>query len=150
MLDLRYVRENLDAVAVAMKNRNAKFDAARFSELDEARRAGIAQEESLQAQRNKTSKEIGALMKQGKKEEAEAAKAQVRDINEQLAAASAARAEADEALHQLLLATPNMPDATTPVGADENDNPEVRSSTSSTRRIGILVTTWASWMPTVP
>ena len=126
MLDLRFVRENLDAVAEAMKNRNAKFDAARFSELDEARRAGIAEEESLQAQRNKTSKEIGALMKQGKKDEAEAAKAQVRAINEQLAAASAKRAEADEALQQVLMATPNMPDATTPVGADENDNPEVR------------------------
>ena len=126
MLDLRYVRENLDAVAEAMKNRNAKFDAARFMELDEARRAGIAEEESLQATRNKTSKEIGALMKQGKKDEAEAAKQQVREINEQLAAASAKRAEADEALHALLLATPNMPDASTPVGADENDNPEVR------------------------
>ena len=65
MLDLRYVRENLDAVAEAMKNRNAKFDADRFRELDEARRAGITEEENLQAQRNKTSKEIGALMKQG-------------------------------------------------------------------------------------
>ena len=126
MLDLRFVRENLDAVAEAMKNRNAKFDADLFRELDEARRTGITEEETLQAQRNKTSKEIGALMKQGKKDEAEAAKAQVREINEQLAAASAKRAEADEALQQLLMATPNMPDATTPVGADENDNPEVR------------------------
>ena len=126
MLDLRYVRENLDAVAEAMKNRNAKFDADLFRELDEARRTGITEEETLQAQRNKTSKEIGALMKQGKKDEAEVAKQQVREINEQLAAASAKRAEADEALQQLLMATPNMPDATTPVGADENDNPEVR------------------------
>ena len=126
MLDLRFVRENLDAVAEAMKNRNAKFDADRFRELDEARRAGIAEEENLQAQRNKTSKEIGALMKAGKRDEAEAAKEQVRQINEQLGAASAKRAEADEALHQLLLATPNMPADSTPVGADENDNPEVR------------------------
>jgi len=126
MLDLRYVRENLDAVAEAMKNRNAKFDADNFRELDEARRAGIAEEENLQAQRNKTSKEIGALMKAGKRDEAEAAKEQARQINEQLAAASAKRAEADEALHQLLLATPNMPADSTPVGADENDNPEVR------------------------
>ncbi|MDO4532250.1 MAG: serine--tRNA ligase [Coriobacteriia bacterium] len=126
MLDQRYVRENLEAVAEAMKNRNAKFDADRFRELDEARRAGITEEENLQAQRNKTSKEIGALMKQGKRDEAEAAKEQVRLINEQLVAASAKRAEADKALRQLLMSTPNMPDATTPVGADENDNPEVR------------------------
>ena len=126
MLDLRFVRENLEDVAQAMENRNAKFDAARFSELDEARRAGIAEEESLQARRNKASKEIGALMKQGKRDEAEAAKAEVRDINDRLAEASVKRAQADEALHELLMAVPNMPDATTPVGADENDNPEVR------------------------
>ena len=126
MLDLRYVRENLDDVARAMENRNARFDARRFTELDEMRRAAIAEEESLQAQRNKASKEIGALMKQGDNEKAEAAKDKVRAINERLAQASERRAQADAALQELLLATPNMPDATTPIGKDENDNPEVR------------------------
>ncbi len=126
MLDLRYVRENLDDVARAMENRNAHFDAQRFTELDEMRRSAISEEESLQAQRNKTSKEIGALMKQGDKEKAEAAKEEVRAINEKLAQASERRAQADSALQELLLATPNMPDATTPIGKDENDNPEVR------------------------
>ena len=55
MLDIRYVRENLDAVVKAMENRNATFDADKFTELDEARRSSISQEESLQAERNRMS-----------------------------------------------------------------------------------------------
>ena len=126
MLDIRYVRENLDAVVKAMENRNATFDADKFTELDEARRSSISQEESLQAERNRMSKEIGKLMGQGKKDEAEAAKEQVRLINEQLSAASAKREEVDAELTAMLMRTPNIPHETTPVGKDENDNPEVR------------------------
>ncbi|WP_251230872.1 serine--tRNA ligase [Adlercreutzia aquisgranensis] len=126
MLDVRFVRENQEAVAEAMKNRNASWDGERFAELDEARRAAIAEEESLQAERNIASKQIGAMMAAGQKAEAEAAKEQVRTINEQIAAAGAKRAKADDELRMMLLATPNMPADTTPVGKDENDNPEVR------------------------
>jgi seryl-tRNA synthetase len=96
MLDLRFVRDNLDAVAEAMKNRNAAFDASRFSELDEARRASIMKEETLQAERNSLSKQIGALMKEGKRDEAEAAKARVAQIKDELADASASREQIDE------------------------------------------------------
>ena len=126
MLDIRYVRENLDAVVKAMENRNTTFDADKFTELDEARRSSISQEESLQAERNRMSKEIGKLMGQGKKDEAEAAKEQVRLINEQLSAASAKREEVDAELTAMLMRTPNIPHETTPVGKDKNDNPEVR------------------------
>ena len=72
MLDIKFVRENLPAVEEAMKNRNAKWDSERFLSLDASRREAIAEEESLQAKRNALSKEIGKLMGQGKKEEAEA------------------------------------------------------------------------------
>lgn len=126
MLDIRFVRENPEAVATAMRNRNHSWDPARFQELDEARRAAIAKEEELLAERNALSKSIGKLMGEGKKEEAEAAKAQVNAIKEDIAKYSAAHNEAEEALTKLLLATPNMPADSTPVGADENDNPEVR------------------------
>ena len=126
MLDVRFVRENQEAVAEAMKNRNASWDGERFAALDEARRAAIAEEESLQAERNAASKQIGAMMAAGQKAEAEAAKERVRAINEQIAAAGAKRAEADDELRMMLLSTPNMPADTTPVGKDENDNPEVR------------------------
>ena len=126
MLDIKFVRENQEAVAEAMKNRNASWDAELFSQLDETRRAAITKEEALQAERNATSKEIGKLMGSGRKDEAEAAKERVRAINDELATLSEERAAADEELRRLLMSTPNMPAATTPVGKDENDNPEVR------------------------
>lgn len=126
MLDIRFVRENQEAVATAMKNRNASWDSSRFSELDEARRTAITEEESLQAERNAASKAIGQMMAQGNNDEAEAAKEQVRAINEKIAALSEKRDEAESALSAMLLATPNMPADSTPVGVDENDNPEVR------------------------
>ena len=126
MLDTKFVRDNLDAVKEAMRNRNAAFDDALFVDLDAKRRELISHEEELQAERNKLSKQIGQLMKEGKRDEAEATKERVRTINEELDRTGEQRAQADEALRNLLLATPNMPDETTPVGADENDNPEVR------------------------
>ena len=126
MLDIKFVRENQEAVAEAMKNRHAAWDAEAFAALDEERRAAIVKEESLQAERNSLSKQIGQLMKDGKRDEAESAKARVAEIKDELAGAGVAREEIDAKLRDLLLHTPNMPDATTPVGDDENDNPEVR------------------------
>ena len=126
MLDIKFVRENLAVVEEAMKNRNASFDSARFTELDEERRAAIAEEEALQAERNSSSKEIGRLMGQGKKEEAEAMKARVAEVKGLLEAASARRTAADEELKAILMRTPNIPHESVPVGKDENDNPEVR------------------------
>ena len=67
-----------------MKNRHASWDASRFSELDETRRAAIAKEEALQAERNATSKSIGQMMAAGRKDEAESAKERVRAINDEL------------------------------------------------------------------
>ena len=84
MLDIKYVRENQEEVAEAMKNRNASWDAERFSSLDENRRAAIVKEEALQQERNAASKSIGEMMREGKKDEAEAAKERVRAINEEL------------------------------------------------------------------
>ena len=126
MLDIKFVRENQEAVAEAMKNRHATWDAEVFAALDEERRAAIVKEESLQAERNSLSKQIGQLMKEGKRDEADSVKARVAEIKDELAGAGVAREEIDAKLRDLLLHTPNMPDATTPVGDDENDNPEVR------------------------
>lgn len=126
MLDARFVRENHEAVAQAMRNRNFPWDAEAFSALDEARRSSISREEALQAQRNADSKRIGALMSEGKKDEAEAAKEAVRAINEELAAVSAERERVESELHDLLMSVPNLPHESVPVGADENDNVEIR------------------------
>lgn len=126
MLDIRFVREHLDEVATAMKNRNHSWDSEYFQELDESRRSVIGREEELLNQRNVLSKSIGKLMGEGKKEEAEATKAQVTELKDRIAQLSAKRAEVEDKLNDLLMGTPNMPADSTPVGKDENDNPEVR------------------------
>ena len=100
MLDIKFVRENQDAVSEAMRNRNASWDSARFSELDESRRDAIQQEEALQAERNALSKEIGKMMGAGQKDEAEAAKERVRAINDELAGVSARREAVDAELRR--------------------------------------------------
>ena len=126
MLDIKFVRENQEFVAEAMANRNASWDSARFSELDDARREAIQAEEALQAERNALSKKVGELMKAGQREEAEQVKARVSAIKDELEVLSARRAEVDATLTDMLMRVPNLPSETTPVGKDENDNPEVR------------------------
>ena len=126
MLDARFVRDNLDAVSAAMTARNGHFDAEGFSALDERRRELIGRVESLQAQRNEVSKEIGGLMKAGKRDDAEARKEQVRVINEQIAVLDAERTQLDAEVKLLLMSTPNMPDASVPLGKDESENVELR------------------------
>lgn len=126
MLDVRFVRENQDAVATAIKNRNGSWDSDLFTELDEQRRNAIAEVEQLQAKRNTLSKDIGKMMAAGNKEQAEQTKEEVRTINDHIEEIEQRRSKADTALRELLLRTPNIPDASTPVGADEDDNPEVR------------------------
>lgn len=126
MLDVRFVRENQDAVCAAMRHRNTKWDANRFSLLDEQRRSAIAEEEALQARRNTLSKSIGSMMAEGEKDRAEATKEEVRIINEQIAAIGENRVEAEDSLNELLMNVPNMPSESTPIGQDESENPEIR------------------------
>lgn len=126
MLDARFVRENPELVARAMANRNFDWDPAYFASLDEKRRAAIAEEEAMQAERNSLSKQIGKLMGEGKGDEAEAAKKRVAELKASLEGASAAHEEAEAKLTELLMGVPNIPHETTPVGASEDDNPEVR------------------------
>ena len=109
MLDIKYVRENQEAVAEAMKNRHASWDAARFSSWTRRVVQPSPRKKALQAERNAASKAIGQMMAQGKKDEAEAAKERVRAINDQLDVVGREREEADAALRDLLMATPNMP-----------------------------------------
>ncbi len=126
MLDIRFVRENPEEVIAAMASRNIVWPADRFAELDEQRREFITQVEALQAQRNASSKQIGLLMKQGNADEAEAAKESVRGINERIETLDTQRALVESELNDMMMGYPNIPHASTPVGADENDNPEIR------------------------
>ena len=126
MLDIKFIRENPEAVAENCKNRNNKWDINAFLEVDEKRRAVIGEVEALKAKRNAASKEIGAMMKEGRKDEAEAAKAEMREVGDKIAELDAQQAELDAQLTDLAMSVPNMCSPKTPVGADEDDNPEVR------------------------
>lgn len=126
MLDVRFVRENQEVIAKAMSDRNGSWDSARFSELDEQRRSAIAEVEKLQNARNTMSKDIGKMMGAGEKDKAEQIKEEVRAINDQIDEIEKRRNAAESELNDLLLSTPNIPSATTPVGANEDDNVEVR------------------------
>lgn len=128
MLDIKFVRENPDAVDKACASRqNAHWDRERFFELDEQRRATIAEVEQLQAERNTISKQIGQLMRDGKKDEAEAAKSQVSANKDRIAQLDEKRGVVEDELFALVAAIPNIPDETVPYGKDDSDNPEVRS-----------------------
>ncbi len=128
MLDIKFVRENPDAVDKACASRqNAHWDRERFFELDEQRRATIAEVEQLQAERNAISKQIGQLMREGKKDEAEAAKSQVSANKDRIAQLDEKRGVVEDELFALVAAIPNIPDQTVPYGKDDSDNPEVRS-----------------------
>ncbi len=127
MLDIKFVRENPDLVDKSCESRqNAHCDREKFFELDEERRSVIAEVESLQAERNAVSKQIGLLMREGKKEEAEAAKEQVAANKDRIAELDQRRGEVEEELTALVAAIPNIPDASVPYGKDDSDNPEVR------------------------
>jgi seryl-tRNA synthetase len=127
MLDLNYVRDNLVRVRAALEARG--FPAAaldEFAALDAERRRRIAESDALNAQRNSSSREIGALMKEGRKEEAEARRKEVGELKERIAELEHARDEAERRMQELLAAVPNVPHESVPVGRDETANEEIR------------------------
>ena len=125
MLDIKFVRENPDAVDRACESRqNAHWDREKFFELDEERRSVISEVEKLQAERNAVSKQIGQLMREGK--EAEAAKAKVSANKDRIAALDERRGAVEQELFDLVAAIPNIPHESVPYGRDDSDNPEVR------------------------
>jgi seryl-tRNA synthetase len=127
MLDISLLRKDLAQVLARLDTRKSPqpfLDAARFSALESERKALQTRTEELQARRNALSKEIGKLKGQGG--DAGAAMAEVTGIGDELAR-SAERLERIQAeLHGMLMALPNLPDASVPVGPDEHANVEVR------------------------
>jgi seryl-tRNA synthetase len=123
MLDLNYVRENLDAVAAALTKRGmAKNELTVFAAADAERRRVIAESDQLNAERNSASREIGALMKAGKRDEADARRKQVNELKERISELYAARDDAEARMRQLLSTLPNIPHESVPVGPDESAN----------------------------
>ena len=129
MLDLKFVRENPEAVKQNIRN---KFQDAKLPlvdeviELDGKNRATKAEADSLRASRNKLSKQIGQLMGQGKKEEAEAVKAQVTANAARLAELEAQESELEEKILKIMMTIPNIIDPSVPIGKDDSENVELQ------------------------
>jgi len=127
MLDINYVRKNLEAVRAALTSRNFPAESLEtFTELDTERRRVIIEADAINQARNASSKEIGALMQAGKRDEAEAKKAEVTGLRDKQTQLENARDEVDSRMRELLAGLPNMPAADVPVGADETANKEIR------------------------
>ena len=124
MLDIKFIRDNLEDVTAGLAKKGVVFDAAEFSRLDAQRKSSLTKFQSLQAEKKKASKQIGALIGQGMSPDE--AKAQVMgSIDADISDAEEAAKQADIDLQQLLLATPNVPVEEVPVGQDEEDNVEI-------------------------
>ncbi|MBR6702717.1 MAG: serine--tRNA ligase, partial [Clostridia bacterium] len=128
MIDIKFLRENPDAVKQNIKN---KFQDSKLPlvdeviELDAKLRAAKTEADNLRANRNKVSKEIGALMAQGKKEEGMAAKAKVTEFSDRLAECEKLEEELGEKVTKIMMAIPNIIDPSVPIGKDDSENVEV-------------------------
>ena len=127
MLDLNFVRENLDRVRAALEARGFPTNALDdFAQADMERRRVIAESDQINAERNAASREIGALMKEGRRDEADARRLEVGQLKDRIAELDRARDGAEARMNELLSTLPNIPHESVPVGADESANVEVR------------------------
>lgn len=124
MLDLSFVRENLELVKQKMRERGMGDSLANFEELDRERRKALVEAESGKARRNKVSDEIAALKKQG--QDASVLIAEMRGLGERIKDLDEQAKSLDERLRELLKNIPNVPHASVPVGRGAEDNQEVR------------------------
>ena len=129
MLDLKFVRENPDIVKQNIKN---KFQDQKLPLVDEVialdaeRRAAQQEADQLRSEKNKISKQIGALMAQGKKEEAETVKKQVAADAKKLEELSVKEKELDEKVTKIMMTIPNIIDPSVPIGKNDTENVEVQ------------------------
>ena len=131
MLDVKFVRENIDAVKTMLSNRHNKLSLDGFVDLEKKRREVLAETETLKAQRNTVSKQIGAMKKSG--ENADAMVAEMQAVGEKIAKLDAELKEIDGQLQDIMLSIPNMPKEDVPYGVDDSDNPEVRKHGEPTK-----------------
>ena len=129
MLDIKFLRTNPDVVKENIKK---KFQDEKLPlvdkviELDAEYRAAKGRGDELRALRNSVSKEIGGLMAQGKRDEAEVAKQKVKDMADELAALQVKEAELEEEIKKIMLVIPNIIDESVPIGKDDSENVEIQ------------------------
>ncbi|MES2069800.1 MAG: serine--tRNA ligase [Pseudomonadota bacterium] len=124
MIDIQLLRKDIDTVAARLAARKFQLDVATFNALEAERKHIQTRTEELQGKRNSLSKQIGML--KGKGEDASAVMAEVGGIGDELKASEVRLGELQTEISNFMLAIPNLPDESVPVGADESGNVEVR------------------------
>ena len=124
MLEMAWVRDHLDVLEKALRDRGAEVDLGGFKRLDDERRGALREVEQLKASRNKVSERIAALKKD--KKDAASLIEQMRAVGDRIKVLDAAVGEREAALESWLLAVPNVPHASVPVGHSSGENVEVR------------------------
>ena len=124
MLDIRFIRENSEAVKEALKKRYIKFDLDELLSLDNQRRKIIKEVDSLKHERNKTSKEIGSLLKEGK--DAEDKKRQMKTLSQKIKDMDSKVKDIDKKIAKILYNIPNVPHNSVPIGRDDKSNKIIR------------------------
>ncbi|MBQ3773498.1 MAG: serine--tRNA ligase, partial [Pseudobutyrivibrio sp.] len=128
MIDIKFLRENPDAVKENIKK---KFQEHKLGlvdeviELDDKRRATQQQADDMRSEMNKASKQIGALMGQGKKDEAEAAKAEVAELKQKIKELEPVEKELADKVEEIMMKIPNIIDPSVPIGPDDSCNVEI-------------------------
>ena len=128
MLDIKFVRTNPDAVKenIRKKFQDEKLELVdKVIALDKEYREAKGRGDELRAQRNSVSKEIGALMAKGQKEEAEKTKQKVKDMADELAALQIREGELEAEIRKIMLVIPNIIDESVPIGKDDSENVEI-------------------------
>lgn len=124
MLDIKFVRDNPEKVQQALANRGSALELTGFLALEKERRELLSEVEVLKNQRNTVSQQISVMKRN--KENTDQLVAGMRDVGDQISRLDARVKEVEAGLTAIIMEIPNIPDATVPVGRDENDNPEVR------------------------
>jgi seryl-tRNA synthetase len=125
MLEIKLVRENLELVKTAMQNRGTDFDFKAFQSHDERRKRILFELEELRRQRNSVSDRIAEMKRN--KENADAIIEKMRTVSTTIKGLEKEVAESEAALDEMIMALPNIPHESVPVGKDENDNPVVKT-----------------------
>jgi seryl-tRNA synthetase len=127
MLDLKFVREHLEEVEQALKNRGQEISLEEYRRRETMRRQLLTRLEELRHERNTLSQEVGALMKAGKRNEAQPLKDRAGAVNNDIKALEAEAEAQDSWVREFLLNLPNIPHESVPLGASSDDNPVVRT-----------------------
>jgi seryl-tRNA synthetase len=124
MLDLKFIRSNLDKVKEMLKNRGYDLDISVFESVDKERREVLTSLEGLRHRRNRVSEEIAAMKKKG--EDASQIIAEMKRVSAEIKEREAELSQVEDQLNPFLMIVPNMPHESVAIGVDENDNPEIR------------------------